>query len=141
MCRVLILIARERIDAQYVFRDRFREGCKKMNDNLLLQDCLKGKALRVGRQRQKLKEKRGHVRWTNYQTDIRLYIVEYFNYELPSFLPSLQSPKKRFFFFSNATFPCATKMPFYAPNCRYVQLKGMLQTRNMPLIKYFQWHI
>ena len=48
MCRVLILIARERIDTQYVFRDRFREGCKKMNDNLLLQDCLKGKAPRVG---------------------------------------------------------------------------------------------
>ena len=48
MCRVLILIARERIDTQYVFRDRFREGCKKMNDNLLLQDCLKGKALEVG---------------------------------------------------------------------------------------------
>ena len=47
MCRVLILIARERRDAQYVFRDRFREGCKKMNDNLLLQDCLKGKAPRV----------------------------------------------------------------------------------------------
>ena len=33
MCRVLTLIARERIDSQYVFGDRLREGCKKMNDN------------------------------------------------------------------------------------------------------------
>ena len=50
-----------------------------MNDNLLLQDCLDGKvmATRVGRW--KLREKRGHVRWTNYQTDFKLYIVEYFN--------------------------------------------------------------
>ena len=45
-----------------------------MNDNLLLQDCLDGKVMapRVGRW--KLKEKRGHVRWTNYQTMEYIYI-------------------------------------------------------------------
>ena len=48
MYRVLTLIARERKDSQYVLGDRLREGFKKMNDNLLLQDCLKGKALEVG---------------------------------------------------------------------------------------------
>ena len=43
MCRVLTLIARERMDSQYVVGDRLTKGCKRMNDNLLLQNW-QGKA-------------------------------------------------------------------------------------------------
>ena len=48
MSRVFTLIARERMDSQYVLGNRLKEGCKTMNDNLLLQDCVKGKVMALG---------------------------------------------------------------------------------------------
>ena len=48
MSRVFTLIARERMDSQYVLGNRLKKDCKTMNDNLLLQDCVKGKVMALG---------------------------------------------------------------------------------------------